>query len=668
MAWWHNNQLRLIQNNLREIDADLDVDLLISQLKQFDANVLMLNAGGIFAFYPSKLEHHYVTPYLKKDLLREAIDKAHANGMRFIARFDFSKTHESLFADKPEWYYRTKEGKEVNYHGIVHTCINGGYQQEHSLKIIEEVLDSYAVDGIFFNMFGYQTKDYSGNDYGLCYCDNCKRRFRAMYGTGLPENRDPNNEVYQQYKKFQSITTKEILDSVHEMVKRKNPEIALCTYHTHQVDIVRNESNTALHRPHPVWQYSASENVKSIEDGWDDKLISNCCINAIDLTYRFTGVSANEVQIRLYESIASGSGLDFCIIGIFDGYPDQENITAAQEVYRFHKENEKYFGSLGSMADVALIKPDSLDRANPQEYFGWFKMLKEQHIQFDVVPQGRLSAKLEQLKGVQAVIVPGIRNMDNAQLAALKELQHSSGVRIMATGHALTGDERNREMLYELFQAKYRETITDTIPAYLETSDKEVFRSFPARDWVIVGEGFSKMSFEGDQKTLLPFVLPSTFGPPERAYGHQRSSEYGVGVSRERGAYLPWEAGTLYYRYGYEDHKRVLTDLLHYMLDGRYAVTTDAPQAVELFYNKIDDSKHMLQLLNLTGFNGVTYSDPIAVAGIQIVVGHGQAGKNCKAYSLMRQKYVPTCSNQEGITLVVETLELYDAIVLEFSE
>ncbi|MCM2677947.1 hypothetical protein [Alkalicoccobacillus plakortidis] len=118
------------------------------------------------------------------------------------------------------------------------------------------------------------------------------------------------------------------MDRIHELVKRINPHIAISTYNDHKVDIVRNESNTKLTRPHPVWLYSSSENVKSVEDTWEDKLISNCCINAVDLQYRFMGVSKEEVSIRLYESIASGSGLDFCIIGVFDGYSDRRNFPS----------------------------------------------------------------------------------------------------------------------------------------------------------------------------------------------------------------------------------------------------------------------------------------------------------------------------------------------------
>ncbi|WP_347836181.1 hypothetical protein [Gracilibacillus sp. JCM 18860] len=46
MNWWSENHLRLIQTNISEENADLDVDLLITQLKDFSANTLMLNTGG----------------------------------------------------------------------------------------------------------------------------------------------------------------------------------------------------------------------------------------------------------------------------------------------------------------------------------------------------------------------------------------------------------------------------------------------------------------------------------------------------------------------------------------------------------------------------------------------------------------------------------------------
>ena len=35
MAWWRENNLRLVQINMRDIDGGMDVDKLIAELKEF---------------------------------------------------------------------------------------------------------------------------------------------------------------------------------------------------------------------------------------------------------------------------------------------------------------------------------------------------------------------------------------------------------------------------------------------------------------------------------------------------------------------------------------------------------------------------------------------------------------------------------------------------------
>ena len=56
---------------------------------------------------------------------------------------------------KPEWLYVGTDGKNVNYNGKVHTCVNGGYQQEYGFEILKEAITTYPLDAIFFNMGGY---------------------------------------------------------------------------------------------------------------------------------------------------------------------------------------------------------------------------------------------------------------------------------------------------------------------------------------------------------------------------------------------------------------------------------------------------------------------------------------------------------------------------------
>ncbi|MHA6482696.1 alpha-amylase family protein [Paenibacillus sp. strain BS8-2] len=659
MNWWSTNKLRLIQNNLREVDADMDVDKLIAELKQYDANAWMMNAGGMFAFYPTKLADQYVTPYLKRDLLGEAVEKAHAAGIKFIARFDFSKAHESLFHRNPEWFYRTKDGREVNYNGIVHTCLNGYYQQQISLKMIEEVIMNYPVDGIFFNMFGYQHWDYSGNHYGPCYCANCRTRFSDMYGLDLMEYEGAGHQLDGLYKQFQEATVRDILQRIQKHVKELRPEVAICTYFTDYVDIVRKESNTALKRVDPLRLYSASENVASIEHGWDDKLVSNCCINAIDLTYRFTGVSKHEAEIRLYQNIASGSGLDFCIIGAFEGYPDGDNLNAVKKVFRFHAEHEHYYGKLESLADVALIKPKEPQAI--KEYEGIFKMLKEAHIQFDVVPIGQLTARLTpHLSGVKAIILPGVSMLDEEQRAGLAGLQRN-GVHVLASGCALLNDT---ESLSQLFGAAYEGEIVSSPASYVRVSDDKGLTSFGERTWIIA-EPFACMSFEQDADKRMPHVAPANFGPPERAYGHTESGGFGLGVADRggRGAYFSWHPGAQYAMHGFEDHKHAVIDVLLELMDGQCALHTDAPACTEWLLHRLPTGEHFVQALNLSGYNGSTYRAPLPLTGITVRLPGIRRPNGVR--SLVTGRTYEWHETDNGMMLELDLRDVYEAIVIE---
>ncbi|MCM3781858.1 family 10 glycosylhydrolase [Neobacillus mesonae] len=678
MEWWAENNLRLIQNNLREIDASMDVDHLISELKSFDANVLMMNAGGIFAFYPSELDHQYVTPYLTKDLLGEAVQKAHEAGMRFIARFDFSKAHESLFANHPEWFYRNRHGQEVNYHGIVHTCLNGAYQQHKSLLSIAEVLEKYDVDGIFFNMFGYQHWDYSGNYYGPCYCDNCRKRFLEMTGHNLNDYTGQEHELHTTYRHFQEVTSRQILQQIHTFVKSKWKHVAISTYHHHQVDIVRNESNTSLSRKGPRWIYSASENVAIIQNSWKDKLISNCSINAIDLPYRFTGVSSEETSIRLYQNMANGSGLDFCIIGAFEGYPDPSGFEAVRGIFQFHAEHEDVYGKLESVAQIVLVKP--IHPAAAEEYYGLYKILKEAHIVFDVIMEEQVEAMRTKLLAARAVLLPGIRNPSEGFIQTIRSIQKSETA-ILATGIAL---EDNPDLLVEWFGAAIDHK-SDEIAAYFDVSNEQHFPSLKNRKWIIAAGSFARVQFNSAAaERRMNYIESASFGPPERAYGHRAGNDYGVGlvhndkdgVGRIKSVYYPWSPGALYYKYGYEDHKFAVVDLLHEMIQ-EPLISTNAPASTELFLHRTADGSYLLQFINLSGFNGTTYMEPIPVMNLRIELHLDQlqhignsllSGTKIHAHTLRTGEALPAERSSNSLIITVPQLNRYEAIVLQAAD
>ena len=117
----------------------------------------------------------------------EVVQLAHARGIRVVGRFDLSKTRKEVYDAHPEWFFRKANGEPVIYNNLYSTCINGGYYRDQGMKILTEALERYDVDGLFFNMFGNQSVDYSNKYVGLCHCDSCTRKYRELYGNDIPE-------------------------------------------------------------------------------------------------------------------------------------------------------------------------------------------------------------------------------------------------------------------------------------------------------------------------------------------------------------------------------------------------------------------------------------------------------------------------------------------------
>ncbi|MBD0255209.1 MAG: hypothetical protein ICV83_05775, partial [Cytophagales bacterium] len=114
LQWWKTNTMRLVQTNLPAYEAaSLDPDSLLKDLQDFSANTLLINAGGIMAFYPTKLDFHYPNPHLKENMLAEVIQKCHQQGIKVMVRFDFSRVHESIFKAHPDWCYISPAGERI---------------------------------------------------------------------------------------------------------------------------------------------------------------------------------------------------------------------------------------------------------------------------------------------------------------------------------------------------------------------------------------------------------------------------------------------------------------------------------------------------------------------------------------------------------------------------
>ena len=167
-------------------------------------------------------------------------------------------------------------------------------------------------------------------------------------------------------------------------------------------------------------------------------------------------------------------------------------------------------------------------------------------------------------------------------------------------------------------------TLERTRAAYLSTADKALFASFPDRDWVILDREFGLLS---GGKGALPLVQPAMFGPPERCFGHVQSSWPGLVFSDGKSAGFAFRIGRLFHDDGYADHRDIAVDALRVLSPEAFVLETNAPAAAELFLHTLPDGRTLLQLINLTGWNGMTMEKALPLSDIRISLPRFLAGR-----------------------------------------
>ncbi|MDR2917366.1 MAG: beta-galactosidase [Tannerella sp.] len=625
-TWWNREPYRLVQTNLREIDAAMDVNAYVKSMVDAKANIVLLNVGGIVANYPTELSFHFRNTFMEGDLVGDLIKGLHAEGIRVIGRFDFSKINESLAAKKPEWLYVSTTGRHVNYNGQVHTCINGGYQQEYSLEILKEAISTYPLDGIFFNMIGYTTSDYSGNNYGICQCENCRKRFHNFSGHSLPTKADMNDPVFREYNNFKKTTSEELFNKIGNHIKTLNPNLMINTYTDAGVDMIASESGAEVYRENE-WNYSATDNVKRILGSYKDRSPGNLLIYFQAIGYRHVGTSPNLAKVWMLENMLHGAPLGFVVVGTLVNYEDRIFIPTLNNLYGFHKTNEKLFTNVQSVNKVALI------RGSRNEYQGIIKLLTEEHIMYDIIEPsaigtGRLPRKLDEY---EALILGEVSNMDTSLINAIDDYVGNGG-KILVTGFTSTTDESgkptNSIRLKSLGVHPEYKIFTQEKSSYLKISDED--KQALGRDGF---KDFSIMMMYSDFIKCRPAanatgymkLLPHTrFGPPEKAYYTEEEitdypglicNTYGKGKS----AFIPWKLGDQYRFKGHYMHRMLFVSALRNLLNIEPAIQTNASPLIEMTHLANRNGEfEWIGMINHSGQIGGSYREPVAMHDIDI--------------------------------------------------
>jgi hypothetical protein len=619
----------------------MDVNAYVQSMVDASANIVLLNVGGIVANYPTKLAYQYKNPFMKGDLVGDIIKGLHAKGIKVIGRFDFSKMNETLAAKKPEWLYVSTAGKNVNFNGQVHTCPNGGYQQEYGMEILKEAITNYPLDGIFFNMIGYTTSDYNRTYYGICQCENCKRKFHDSTGHILPVKEDMNDPVYREYNAFKKATADKLFRQIGDHIKTLNPKIMINTYADAGVDMIASESGAELTTEYE-WNYSATDNVKRVLGSYKDRSPGNLLIYFQAIGYRHVGTSPNMAKVWMLENMLHGAPLGFVVVGTLVNYEDRIFIPTLNNVYGFHKANEKLLTNLQAVNTIALL------RGSGDEYQGLIKLLSEEHIMYDIIDPAAVGTNRmpRQLQEYEALILGNVSNMDDRLISALDNYVINGG-KVLATGFTstkdLSGKALNTIRLKSLGVNPSFETFERAKSTYLKISDndKALLGQNEFKDFSIMMmySDFLKCTPVENAKSFMKFLPATRFGPPEKAYYTQEnitnfpgliSSNFGKGKS----VFIPWELGAQYHFKGHYMHRILFASALQNLLNVQRTVVTNASPMIEMSHlaNR-NGAFEWLGLINHSGQIGGSLREPVVIHNTNI---RFKPTKPIKSLKLMR--------------------------------
>ncbi len=651
--WWNHYPWRLVQTNLRQIDMEnMNAEEYAQEVQDFGATAVLLNAAGIIASYDTKLPFQPKSDYLHGDSLQDMIDACHRRGIKVICRTDFSKVRFEIYQQHPEWAYVSPEGGIVNYNGDVAVCPNSEYQQERKLDIIREVLTELPFDGIFCNMSGFQVMDYSGNYYGPCHCENCKRLFRAQYGEEIPMRDNPHDPVYRKYMTFKNACIKAHKEKLNAAIREVSPEIAI-----NNQDYIRTESNTEIGRPQ--WLYSASSNARLTSGMEKTRPADNACVDFIGFRYRDISVSPQLMELRQWQNLANAGCVSMYIMGTLSNHRDTSAFTPTKKIFAFHAAHEELFTHMKSAAKTVLVRSGMLARDDPEGY-GWIRVLTESHIPFDEIKAAEL-VDIRQLQGKKLLILGDNKAVSPKLLALADEFAKQGGTVIsagetglMKDGCALqcvgitgviSNDHDRMSSMYEIRE-----------------EDREMFPRCQETPFIMPGPDMVRFTSESGAKKYLRLIPEHPFGPPERCYYTEITDEPGVTVmpyGAGKGIYLPFKAASMYWKEGYANTFAFLQDVLINLADAE-SLAPDLTPMVEITLNTVGD-KTLVQLVNTSGVFGNSYFDPLPIHDITLSL---PAGTGDKAIALNGGQ-VTWESKEDCLLIHLDQLNHYEAIVIE---
>ncbi len=631
---WYRRTVRWGQTNITELDPQrYDINWWRAYWRRTQVQGVIINAGGIVAYYPSQYPLHYRARFLDdRDLFGELCEAARAEGLVVLARMDSNRTTEDFYNAHPGWFARDREGNPYRAGDRFITCIFSDYYNEYLPDVLREIAERYRPDGFTDNSWSGLARNQ------ICYCDNCAAAFRAATGHGLPTEADWTSPVYRAWIRWNYDRRLAVWDLNNRTTQAAGgPDclwLGMSSGNLHHQSL-RFRDLKAICERSPILMLDHQR--RSAETGFQenshagkllhglmgwDKLIpeSMAQYQAGTPTFRVASKPVAETHLWMVEGFAGGIQPWWHFIGAY--HEDRRQYRTPERLMRWHAENEAYLLNREPVATVGVVwSQENLDFYGQehghtrvmQPYFGIIQALVRARIPYLPVHADHITRDASRLT---TLVLPHLAAMSDSQMEAVRAFVAAGG-NLVVTGETSRytgwGDPRPDFGLADLLgvhatgeHVGTEETAPSTWEAYSSHSylrlhpelrgqvdgpktggeplpqgeRHPVLQGFEETDILPFGGRMEVVQADTDRETLLTFVPPFPIYPPETAWMQTATTGQPALVLNRateggRVAYLAADLDRCFARYRLPDHGDLLANLV------RWADGDACPLAVE---------------------------------------------------------------------------------------
>ena len=659
---WFRRVTRWGQTNITEKDPTIyDIEWWRGHWKKTQVGGVIINAGGIVAYYPTRIPLHYQAQDLHgRDLFGDLCRAAHKDGLAVFARMDSNRANEDFYKTHPDWFAVNANNDPYRADDLYITCINSPYYREHIPSILTEIWQMYQPEGFTDNSWYGVTRS------SICYCENCQRNFFNKTGKQIPKTVNWNDPVYREWIKWSYEKRLEIWDLNNRTTKSAGGPT--CTWSGMASGSVSGSCNSfrdykaICERADIIMlDYQArSDNsgFQALADagkvihgmlGWD-KLIPNsmAMYQSGRPVFRVSTKPPQEAQMWMLEGIAGGIQPWWHHISAY--HEDRRMYHTAEPVLKWHKANEEFLINRQPVASIGIVWSqdntdfygrDEAETKVNQPYRGIMQAMVRTRIPYLPVHADHIDRDASRFN---LLILPNVGSLSAAQAESVKRFV-SNGGSLFATGESSLynewGDELPDYALSDLFKAHYikagrenRPTRENALHTYLRLYPEirknvygpqtgtepeiigerhAILKGFELTDILPYGGVLAPHNVDSGAQVLMTFIPAFPTHPPETAWMREPVTDIpGLIIhtlsNGSRIAFMPADIDSQFARFNLPDHGNLLANIIQWASKDDFPITVIGPGLIDCHIYK-QPGRLIVHLVNLT--SAATWRQPV---------------------------------------------------------